>query len=392
MNNKWIKAFALIAFGGFALTACMPQAAAPTPASAACKATPATLTTPQGVQFVRTPDACFQNLPDWNYEAKYVEIDGLRQAYAEVGPANGKPILLLHGQPSWSYLYRFMMPELAKNGYRVIAMDLLGMGRSDKPVNIEYHSFKNHVNRLEGFIKALNLTDLTVFAQDWGGVMAQYLAGTKPEIFARVILGNTVLPIITEPLKLPSDINASNAQFDQLLSTIPPTQPYFFDESGKPLFQMPEGASADIQAGAGQWFAYARYSKNFRASKIIEGGTFGPLTSDEAAAYDAPFPSEITMAGPRSFPSLTNQLKGLSEEARAGLKNYKKPFLTIFGANELGLPVEAELQQWHIANVPGASGQAHHRYRDAGHFLQDDKGQDIAVRIHQFMIKNAATK
>ncbi len=389
MSRKWFNAVTLIAFSSLTLNACMPQATPPTPASQACLVTPPIQTSSQGIKYVRTPEACFQNLPDWNYEAKYVEIDGLRQAYAEAGPANGMPILLLHGQPSWSYLYRYMMPELAKNGYRVIAMDHLGMGRSDKPVDIKYHSFLNHTNRLEGFIKALQLNDLTVFAQDWGGVMAQYLAGTNPEIFSRVILGNTVLPIVTEPLKLPTDIEASNASFDQLLSQIPPNQPYFFDESGKSLLPMPEGATADIQAGAGQWFAYAMYSKNFRASKIIEGGTFGALTSDEAAAYDAPFPTEITMAATRSFPSLTNQLKGLSEQARAGLQNYKKPFLTIFAANELGIAVEAELQQWLIANVPGAAGQEHHRYRDAGHFLQDDKGKDIAERINRFMAKTA---
>jgi haloalkane dehalogenase len=385
---KKLVTFVVLIFVSLVLSSCAPRVTA-TQASEACLVEPEVLTTSDGVAFVQTPDACFENLPDWSYEAKYVEIDGLRQAYVEAGPAEGKPILLLHGQPSWSYLYRYMIPVLAEGGYRVIAMDHLGMGRSDKPVDIEYHSFRNHVNRLEGFIGALQLNNLTVFAQDWGGVMTQYLAGTKPEIFDRVILGNTVLPIVTEPVKLPSDINASNAAFDQVLGQIPPNQPYFFDESGKSLLPMPEGASADIQAGAGQWFAYAMYSPNFKASKIVEGGTFEALTADELAAYDAPFPTEITMAATRSFPSLTNQLKGLSEEARAGLKNYKKPLLTIFGANELGIAVEAELQQWLIANVPGAAGQAHHRYRDAGHFLQNDKGVDIAERINVFMSDNA---
>jgi haloalkane dehalogenase len=391
MKNKWFNALALIAFGGLALTACMPQAAAPTPASAACKVTPPTLTTPQGVAFVRTPDACFQNLPNWPYEAKYVEIDGLRQAYAEAGPANGKPILLLHGQPSWSYLYRFMMPELAKAGYRVIAMDHLGMGRSDKPIDFNYHTFKNHVNRLETFINKLELKDLTLFAQDWGSVIGLYLGGTKLETFERIILANGGLPIVKKPFSWPSDTNAAAESFERLLTQIPPQQPFFFDEAGNSLIPVPAEAQQQTEgdvSGFGQWATYARYSKNFKASVMLESLTFKALTPDELAAYDAPFPTEITMTGPRSFPSLLNQMVGLSEEAMAGLKTYKKPFLTIFGGNELG-GVERESQKWFIANVPGAAGQAHHTYRDASHMVQDDKGQDIAVRINAFMTKNA---
>ncbi len=124
-------------------------------------------TTADGVEFVRTPDACFENLPDWDYAPQYVEIDGLRQAYIDVGPADADPILLLHGQPSWSYLYRFMIPVLVEGGHRVIAMDHLGMGRSDKPVDVEYHTFDNHVHRLDAFIQALELDNITLFAQDW---------------------------------------------------------------------------------------------------------------------------------------------------------------------------------------------------------------------------------
>ena len=119
------------------------------------------LTSSRGVEFVRTPDSFFENLPDWPYEGKYVEIDGLRQAYAEVGSPDGEVILLLHGQPSWSYLYRKMIPILSDAGYRVIAMDHLGMGRSDKPIDLEYHSYDNHVYRLEQFIEKLQQHERT---------------------------------------------------------------------------------------------------------------------------------------------------------------------------------------------------------------------------------------
>jgi haloalkane dehalogenase len=391
MKNKWIHTFALVAFGGFALTACMPQAAAPTPASAACKVTPPTLTTPQGVAFVRTPDACFQNLPNWPYEAKYVEIDGLRQAYAEAGPANGKPILMLHGQPSWSYLYRYMIPVLAQAGYRVIAMDHIGMGRSDKPVDVKYHTFKNHVNRLETFINKLELKDLTLFTQDWGATIGLYLGGTKLNTFERIILGNGGLPIVKKAFSWPADTAAASESFGRIIIQIPAKQPYFFDEAGKSLFPMPpeaQQAPGDV-SGFGDWATYAMYSNNFRASIMLEAMTFNALTPDVLAAYDAPFPTRITMAGPRTFPSLLNQLIGLSEEAMAGLKTYKKPFLTIFGGNEVGGTVEREAQKWFIANVPGAAGQDHSTIRDASHYLQDDKGQEIAEQVKLFMAKNA---
>jgi len=125
-----------------------------------------TLRTAAGLDFVRTPEACFDNLPDWPYDYQYVEIDGLRQAYAEAGPASGEVVLLLHGQPSWSYLYRSMIPILADAGYRVIAMDHLGMGRSDKAVAISPFSYPGHADRLERFIQQMGLTDLNLFVQD----------------------------------------------------------------------------------------------------------------------------------------------------------------------------------------------------------------------------------
>ena len=154
------------------------------PASAqdelACDAEPVVMTTADGVDFVRTPDACFDDLPDWPYEPKYVEIDGLRQAYVDEGPADGEVVLLLHGQPSWSYLYRNMIPVLADAGYRVIAMDHLGMGRSDKPTDIEAYSYLGHNERLQTFIEALELTDINLFVQDWGSLIGLRTPGSTP--------------------------------------------------------------------------------------------------------------------------------------------------------------------------------------------------------------------
>jgi haloalkane dehalogenase len=384
MPKKWINALALIIFGGLTLTSCMPQAAAPTAASAACLVTPPTLTTSQGVAFVRTPEACFQNLPNWNYEAKYVEIDGLRQAYAEAGPANGKPILLLHGQPTWSYLYRYMIPELVKGGHRVIAMDHLGMGRSDKPTDLKYHSYQNHLNRLNTFIQRLELKDLTVFLQDWGSVLGLDLASKQPELFDRIVFGNGGYPNVNKPYVQPKDLNAAITAFGRSISMVPPQQPTFFDANGNSTIPAGIGEQGDPFA---DWIAYAMYAEDFMPSKFVEALTYRPLTPEVMAAYDAPFPSRIMMAAPRTFPSLISQTAGLYPSVAAGLKRYNKPFLTIHGANEPG--VSPAVQQWYIDNIPGAKGQAHHRYPDASHFLQDDKGQDIAARINAFMVKNA---
>lgn len=377
----------VMCFGGLLLTGCAPQVTVAR-ASDACLAEPETLTTPAGVAFVRTPDACFENLPDWPYEAKYLEIDGLRQAYVEVGPADGEPILLLHGQPSWSYLYRFMIPVLAENGYRVIAMDHVGMGRSDKPVDLEYHSFQNHAGRLDTFIQELELENLTVFFQDWGSVLGLYLASEQPDLFDRIVLGNGGLPALEEPYTLPDDIDAAVAGFGHIIGTIPPQQPAFFDAEGNstiPVGDGAEGAGEGVN-GFGQWIAYARYAEDFEPARFVEALTYGALTPEELAGYAAPFPTRITMAGPRTFPSLINQTVGLSEPVMAELTRYTKPFLTIFGANEPG--VSPAVQQWFIDNVPGAAGQAHHRFLDASHFLQDDKGKEIADRVVRFLADN----
>ena len=155
-----------------------------------CQAEPEVLTTAAGVEFVRTPDECFEDLPDWPYAPQYVEIDGLRQAYVDEGPADGPVVLLLHGQPSWSYLYRHMIPGLAEAGYRVIAMDHLGMGRSDKPTDIAAYSYLGHHDRLAAFVEALDLRDIHVRAAvDAGALIAINTDAHGPADFGQLRYG-----------------------------------------------------------------------------------------------------------------------------------------------------------------------------------------------------------
>ncbi len=343
------------------------------------------LKTKDDVEFVRTPDMFFENLPDWNYEHHYVEIDGLRQAYIDEGPKDADPILLLHGQPSWSYLYRHMIPVLVEKGHRVIAMDHLGMGKSDKPIDIDYYSFDIHLNRLKSFMNELQLKRTTVFLQDWGSVIGLYAAASDFDLFDRIILGNGGLPIVEKPYALPNDMEKSMSEFDGMMNMIPAKQPSFFDKDGNSKLPINDGS--EDAGGFSQWMAYAKYYKEFQVSRMIEALTFNPISKEEEAAYDAPFPARITMAGPRSFPSLLNDLVGRTEAKREALTRYEKPFLTIFGQNDPGLAGD-NTQQWVIDNVPGAKGQAHHIFPDASHYLQDDKGVEIAKMVNDFIEKN----
>ena len=344
--------------------------------------------TADGVEFVRTPDACFANLPNWTYEARYVEIDGLRQAYVDEGPVDAKhTVLLLHGQPTWSYLYRTMIPALVAAGHRVIAMDNLGMGRSDKPIDPNYYTYLGHVHRLEIFIQALRLdqTDLTLFAQDWGSLFGLYVAGVHPDWFDRIVIGDGSLPVFPAnavPFPLPEQPAVTRDLFFRGITSIPAQQPIFYDSAGNLLSTAPGVAGAGT---FGAWIDYARNDERFRPSQLVEAMTYFDVPDDELAAYDAPFPSRIAMGGPRSFPGLVNQMPGLTQHAWDGLGAYVSPFLTIWGGNDPGNLGQPAVQQALIRHIPGAAGRDHVRLPEASHFLQDDQGPEIARRINVFI-------
>jgi haloalkane dehalogenase len=339
------------------------------------------MTTEAGVEFVRTPDACFENLPDWPYEPQYVEIDGLRQAYVDVGPTDADEIiLLLHGQPSWSYLYRKMIPALEQAGHRVIAMDHLGMGRSDKPIDPGYYTYLGHVERLEAFIQELELENITLFAQDWGSLIGLYVVGTNPDWFDRVVIGNGFLPTFetgSVPYELPDNPKLTRRLFYRTITSIPEQQPAFYDDEGQLLEERDDHFSV--------WIDYARNDERFKASQILEAMTYFDLSEEELAAYNAPFPSRIFMGGPRAFPGLVNQLPGVTDAAWEELGEFEKPFLTIWGGNDPGNLGQPEVQQALLDHIPGAEGQPHTRLPEASHFLQDDQGEEIARRVNAFI-------
>jgi haloalkane dehalogenase len=293
------------------------------------------------MEVLRTDDSHFENLPAYAFEPNYVDVHGMRMHYVDEGPQDAHPVLLLHGEPSWSYLYRHMIPPLAAAGHRVIAPDLIGFGKSDKPAAKSDYSYAGHVDWMRHFIESLNLSDITLFCQDWGSLIGLRVAAENEHRFARIALGNGGLP--TGDKELPREFHL--------------------------------------------WRAFARFSPWFPIGKIIQKGTVSELPDDVVAAYDAPFPSARHKAGARAFPMLVPARPDdpASQANRAALlkyANWEKPFLTTF-SNRDPITRGGELLWQQI--VPGAQKQPHITIRNAGHFLQEDKGAELADVLIGFM-------
>jgi haloalkane dehalogenase len=350
-------------------------------ASEVCHAAPVVQKTDAGVEFVRTPDACFEGLVDWPYAPKYVVIDGLRQAYIDEGPPNGDVVLLLHGEPSWSYLYRKMIPVLTAAGHRVIAMDHLGMGRSDKPIDLHAYSYLGHADRMLRFIQALGLSNITLFCQDWGSLIGLHVAGEHPELFARIAVGDGTLPVVPlgyQPVPPIADPETPDSTLVSPFADVPAQQVPFYDACGVVL-------PAPLPADFAQWAAYAMKNPSFHAAEVLEALTWFPLPPAALAAYDAPFPRREYMAGARVFPSLANDLAGKNDAAWLGLQGFTRPFLTIWSSNDPGNLGRFATQQSFLDHVPGAAGQPHTRLPESSHFVQDDQGPEIAARLVDWM-------
>jgi haloalkane dehalogenase len=331
------------------------------------------------IPYVRTPDARFTELPDFPYTPSYVELEGgLRMAYIDEGPRDGQIVLLLHGEPSWGYLYRKMVPELTAAGLRVIAPDMVGMGRSDKPVQFDDYSYLQHVDWVTQFVDALDLTDVTAFVQDWGSLIGLRVVGDMPDRFARVVVANGRLPVLPagiRPVTLP----------DPPLPDDGIRAP--FADDGRPLAEVTVIPGMSQQFG--QWAVYALTGTTFTASEVLQALTATELSPEELAAYDAPFPERIYMTGPRVFPSLINTVseEPTNQAARQVFDAWNKPMLTLFGRGDQTLgsdAVQAEMRD----RVPGAVGQPHHAYPDANHFIQEDEGPDLARRVVAFVEAN----
>ncbi|PKN18905.1 MAG: haloalkane dehalogenase [Deltaproteobacteria bacterium HGW-Deltaproteobacteria-6] len=306
------------------------------------------------MKVLRTPDERFRNLPAYPFAPHYVEVpDGeggvLRIHYVDEGPQDADVVLLLHGEPTWSFLYRKMIPVFVKAGHRVIAPDLAGFGKSDKPASRHDYSFQRHVDWMLSLLDTLKLNRMTLVCQDWGGLIGLRLVAARPDLFDRVVAANTGLP------------TGDAAISDAFLA----------------------------------WQKFSRESPQFDVGNIVKSSNvvFGkdnnlPILSDEvAAAYDAPFPDDSYKEGARIFPSLVpttpdDPAAAANRKAWEVLSAFKKPFLTAFSDGD---PITRGGDLLLQKLIPGAKGQPHTTIRGAGHFLQEDKGEEFANVIAAFM-------
>lgn len=324
-----------------------------------------------GVAFVRTPEERFSNLPDYDFAANYVEIDGLRMHYVDEGPRDGEIVLLLHGQPAYSYLYRRMIRPISDKGYRVIVPDHIGFGKSDKPIDPRFHVFERQVGLVKAFIQRLGLDAISLFAQDWGSCFGLRIVGDRPDLFARVAISNGGLPVFTPPIfYIPEPVELDDAA-PNLLQALGPTV-------GEPF-------PVSFQA----WINFTLTSPGFDPGQMIafmcaQGGR--PLSSEEVAAYNAPFPSLLYRAGPRAFPSMVNQCGPRNAVAWGGLARFIRPFLHIRGTLDKQFGT-LEMQDDMVQLIPGARGQPHAAL-EAGHYIQDNKGEELAAMLIDFLAQN----
>jgi haloalkane dehalogenase len=297
------------------------------------------------LQILRTPDARFANLPGYPYAPRYVEIpsgDGaaLRVHYVDAGPRDADPVLCLHGEPSWSYLYRKMIPGLVAAGHRVVAPDLVGFGRSDKPAARGDYTYQRHVDWLRATVEALGLRRITLFCQDWGGLLGLRLVAEHTDRFARVVAANTFLPT----------------------------------GDGKPT----DGFLA--------WREFSQQVPEFPAGRILQTATTSELPPEVVAAYDAPFPDESHKSGARQFPLLVpiapdDPASAANRAAWQRLERFEKPFLTAFSDSD---PVTRGGDAAFQERIPGARGQQHVVVA-GGHFLQEDSGEELARIVADFV-------
>lgn len=336
------------------------------------------------IAYVRTLEERFENLKDFSFEPHYALIEGLRMHYIDEGPENGQVILMLHGQPTWSYLYRKMIPILAEAGFLVIAPDHIGMGRSDKPIDLSFHTYELHIARMKKFIASLKLKNITLFCQDWGGLMGLRIVGDQPESFARVIAANTRIPIIPKgmnPFRVPNPI-----EIDCSLAALEFKD--FVNRYAKQVDAGPKKVSALTHLRFFQQFIiYTLTHPNLKPSQILQHLTLIDLSPEELDAYDAPFPSLIYKAAIRTFPSMIAAVEQNNVQAWKSLGTFDKPFLFLGGEHDRNLG-SLEILNMLTKHIPGAKGQPHQRYSNAGHFIQDDIGIELASKVISFIEAN----
>jgi len=293
------------------------------------------------MELLRTPGDRFAGLPGYPWEPRYTTVDGVRIHHVEDGPAGADPVLLLHGEPTWSFLYRKVIPVLAGAGHRVLAPDLVGFGRSDKPARREDYSYARHVAWMAGWMEARGLRRVTLVCQDWGSLIGLRLLAEHPDRFARVVVANGGLPT--------------------------------GDQHTPWQFRV--------------WQAFARWVPRFPVGRIVQAGSRTRLPPEVVAAYEAPFPAERFKAGARAFPVLvptrrTDPATEANRRAWEALRGWRRPLLTAFGDRD---PIFRGVDRLLQRTVPGAAGEPHTVLRGAGHFVQEDAGEELGRVVARWL-------
>jgi len=294
-----------------------------------------------------TPEDRFSGLKDYPFEPHFVKINNLKIHYVDEGPVDTNPVLFLHGVPAWSYLFRHLIKRISESGSRVIAPDLIGFGKSDKPAKAKSHSYKSHVEWMTHFIKLLKLNNITLFCHDWGSLIGLRIVAQHQDLFARIIVSNGMLP--TGEYKINS------------------------------VFKL--------------WKYFARYSPFIPVDLVIDAGTLRKLDKEEKRAYRAPFPASGYKAAIRALPSRVpasqnDPQSAVNKTLWKLLEGWKKPFLTVFSNHD---PITRGGDEYMQKRIPGAAGQDHKRL-DAGHFIQEDRYKELSEIIIRFHKKSAADR
>ena len=296
------------------------------------------------IEALKTPTERFQSISDFPYSENYYTLgDGLDIHYVDVNSSEKNVVVLLHGEPSWSYLYRKMIPVFAQKGFRVVVPDLIGFGKSDKPIHQKDYTYQRHLDWIrELLFDHLDLKNINLFVQDWGGLIGLRLVAEQGDRFQTVTAANTFLPTGQQP---PND-----------------------------AFK--------------KWQDYSKKADPFPVGQIIQRATVSELSDEVVAAYDAPFPDESFKAGAKIFPSLVPTTPDdpqsiPNQQAWASLSKFEKPFLTLFSDKD---PIMTGLDKFLHQLIPGCKGQPHSTTEGAGHFLQEEKGEEIANKMIDWFI------
>jgi len=296
------------------------------------------------MRLLRTPDDRFEDLIDFPFKPNYIDVDGIRIHYVDEGPKDAVTILLMHGEPSWSFLYRHMIPILKDAAFRTIAPDLVGFGRSDKPTEKSDHTYSKHVEWISRWVKLLDLKNITLFCQDWGSLIGLRVAIENQERFDKIVLSNGGLP-------------TGEQRMNEAFMT---------------------------------WRQFSKESPEFKIGKVIQRATTTKLSKEILKGYEAPFPNESFKAGARIMPSLVpispdDPEHEANKKAIEQFQRWKKPFLTAFSDSD---PITRRGDKFWQKYVPGAKDQNHTIIKNAGHFVQEDKGPELANLIVEFIKNN----